>query len=52
MGIIGWIILGGIAGWIASIVAGTDARQGIFSNILARISLMSLKEGLSFLILL
>jgi len=33
MGIIGWIILGGIAGWIASIIAGTNARQGLLGNI-------------------
>ena len=33
MGIIGWIILGGLAGWIASIIAGTDAKQGLFGNI-------------------
>jgi len=34
MGIIGWIILGGLAGWIASIIAGTNARQGLLSNII------------------
>jgi len=33
MGIIGWIILGGLAGWIASIIAGTNARQGFIGNI-------------------
>lgn len=32
-GIIGWIILGGIAGWIASKIMGTDAQQGIGLNI-------------------
>jgi len=33
MGIIGWIILGGLAGWIASMIAGTNARQGFIGNI-------------------
>lgn len=33
---IGWIlalVMGGIIGWLASIVMKTDARQGIFLNI-------------------
>ena len=33
MGILGWIILGGLAGWIASMIAGTNARQGFIGNI-------------------
>ncbi|HUC96315.1 MAG TPA: GlsB/YeaQ/YmgE family stress response membrane protein [Candidatus Saccharimonadales bacterium] len=33
MGIISWIVLGGIAGWIASLIAGTNARQGLLGNI-------------------
>jgi uncharacterized membrane protein YeaQ/YmgE (transglycosylase-associated protein family) len=33
MGIIAWIVLGGIAGWLASMVAGTNARMGLFANI-------------------
>lgn len=33
LGIIGWIILGGIAGWIASKIKGTDAEQGIVLNV-------------------
>ncbi len=28
-----WLILGGIIGWLASIVMRTDAQQGIFLNI-------------------
>ena len=36
-GIIGWIILGGIAGWIASKIMGTDAQQGIGLNIVVGI---------------
>lgn len=37
MGIIGWIILGGLAGWIASMIAGTNKGQGIFGNIVVGI---------------
>ena len=36
-GIIGWIILGGIAGWIASKIMGTDAQMGIGLNIVVGI---------------
>lgn len=34
MGFIVWIIFGAIAGWIASMIAGTDARQGALANII------------------
>lgn len=37
MGIIGWIILGGLAGWIASKIAGTDASMGALANIIVGI---------------
>jgi uncharacterized membrane protein YeaQ/YmgE (transglycosylase-associated protein family) len=33
MGIILWIIFGALAGWIASLIMGTDARQGALANI-------------------
>lgn len=33
MGIIGWIIIGGLAGWVASKIMGTDEQQGIILNI-------------------
>lgn len=33
LGIIGWIIIGGLAGWIASKFMGTDGQQGILLNI-------------------
>ena len=33
MGIISFIVLGGIAGWIASLIMRTDASQGIFLNV-------------------
>ncbi len=34
MGIILWIIMGGLAGWIASMIMKTDAEQGIILNII------------------
>lgn len=37
MGIISWIVLGGIAGWVASMIAGTNAEQGVFGNIIVGI---------------
>lgn len=37
MGIIGWVILGGLAGWVASKFVGTDKHQGLLGNIIAGI---------------
>lgn len=37
MGIIGWIILGGLAGWVASMFVGNNGSQGILGNIIAGI---------------
>jgi uncharacterized membrane protein YeaQ/YmgE (transglycosylase-associated protein family) len=34
MSIIGWLIFGGLVGWIASKIMGTDAQQGILLNII------------------
>jgi uncharacterized membrane protein YeaQ/YmgE (transglycosylase-associated protein family) len=34
MSIIAWIIFGGLAGWIASMITGDNARQGIVGNII------------------
>ena len=33
MGILVWLIVGGVCGWLASIIMRTDAQQGIFLNI-------------------
>ncbi|RYY75358.1 MAG: GlsB/YeaQ/YmgE family stress response membrane protein [Gammaproteobacteria bacterium] len=33
MNFIIWLVLGGVIGWLASIVMKTDAQQGIFLNI-------------------
>jgi len=37
MGIIGWIVLGGLAGWVASMIVGTNGQQGLLGNIVAGI---------------
>lgn len=37
MGPIAWLIFGGLAGWIASKIMGTDAQQGILLNIIVGI---------------
>jgi uncharacterized membrane protein YeaQ/YmgE (transglycosylase-associated protein family) len=37
MGLIAWIILGALAGWIASIIMRTDAEQGAIANIIVGI---------------
>ena len=34
LGFIGWLIIGGLAGWIASKIMGTDEQQGILLNII------------------
>lgn len=33
MTILVWIILGGLSGWIASMLAGTNAHMGVVANI-------------------
>lgn len=37
MSIIVWIIFGALVGWIASIIAGTNASQGALGNIIVGI---------------
>lgn len=37
MGILLWIIFGGIVGWIASLIMKTDAQQGILLNVIVGI---------------
>ena len=34
MNFILWILVGGLIGWVASIVMRTDAQQGIFLNVI------------------
>jgi uncharacterized membrane protein YeaQ/YmgE (transglycosylase-associated protein family) len=37
MGIVIWLIVGGIVGWLASLVMRTDGQQGIILNIVVGI---------------
>ncbi|WP_242112021.1 GlsB/YeaQ/YmgE family stress response membrane protein [Luteimonas aquatica] len=37
MGIIIWLVVGGIIGWLASIIMRRDAQQGILLNIIVGI---------------
>ena len=37
MGLLTWIIFGALAGWIASLIAGTRHRQGCLLNIVVGI---------------
>jgi uncharacterized membrane protein YeaQ/YmgE (transglycosylase-associated protein family) len=37
MGIIIWLIVGGIVGWLASLIMRTDAQQGIILNVIVGI---------------
>lgn len=33
MGFIMWLIVGGVVGWLASLIMRTDGQQGIFLNV-------------------
>jgi uncharacterized membrane protein YeaQ/YmgE (transglycosylase-associated protein family) len=37
MSFIAWIVLGGFAGWIGSLIMGTDGSQGIIANVVVGI---------------
>ncbi|STD15364.1 Transglycosylase associated protein [Dermatophilus congolensis] len=37
LGWIGWIVIGGLAGWIGSKIMGTDAQMGLVANIVVGI---------------
>jgi uncharacterized membrane protein YeaQ/YmgE (transglycosylase-associated protein family) len=37
MGILVWLIVGGVCGWLASIIMRTDAQQGILLNVVVGI---------------
>lgn len=34
MGVIAWVIFGALAGWVASMLMGTSARQGCLMNVI------------------
>ncbi|MFR3729824.1 GlsB/YeaQ/YmgE family stress response membrane protein [Lacrimispora sp.] len=37
MGIIGWLIIGALAGWLASMVTGNNEKMGALANIVVGI---------------
>lgn len=37
MGLLIWLIVGGVVGWLASLVMKTDAQQGIILNVVVGI---------------
>ncbi len=37
MSFIVWLIVGGLIGWVASLIMGTDAQQGLLLNIIVGI---------------
>lgn len=37
MGIVSWIIMGGLAGWVASMIMKRDASMGVIANIIVGI---------------
>jgi uncharacterized membrane protein YeaQ/YmgE (transglycosylase-associated protein family) len=37
MGWISWLLVGGMAGWLASMMMGTNARMGLVANIIVGI---------------
>jgi uncharacterized membrane protein YeaQ/YmgE (transglycosylase-associated protein family) len=37
MGLIIWLVVGGVVGWLASLVMRTDAQQGLLLNIVVGI---------------
>ena len=34
MSILAWIVIGGVAGWLASIIMGNNASMGIVANVI------------------
>jgi len=37
IGLILWLVIGGVVGWLASLIMRTDAQQGVFLNIVVGI---------------
>jgi uncharacterized membrane protein YeaQ/YmgE (transglycosylase-associated protein family) len=37
MGLILWLVVGGVVGWLASLIMRTDAQQGVFLNVVVGI---------------
>jgi len=37
MGLIVWLVVGGVCGWLASMIMRTDAQQGVILNVIVGI---------------
>lgn len=37
MNVIAWLVVGGLIGWVANLVMGTNGRQGLFLNVVVGI---------------
>lgn len=37
MNIVIWLVVGGLIGWVASLLMGSDGRQGLFLNVVVGI---------------
>lgn len=37
MGLLGWLVVGGLAGWIASMITGNNPQMGLVKNIVVGI---------------
>ena len=37
MSFLAWLVIGGLLGWVASMIMGTNDRQGLFLNIIVGI---------------
>ena len=37
MNIVAWLVVGGVIGWLASLIMKTDAQQGVFLNVIVGI---------------
>jgi len=55
MSLLSWIVFGALAGWVASLLAGTNERQGCLMNILVGVAgalvggfVMELSTGAGF----
>ena len=38
MGLLSWVVFGALAGWVASIIVGTNSRQGCLTNIIVGVA--------------
>ncbi len=38
MGLLSWVVFGALAGWVASIIVGSNSRQGCLMNIIVGVA--------------